>query len=120
MRAARRVAYGLRPDPRPREQQLAELEDRLQVECDHNNFIYESHTRENPGRCEICEYRGWKFIFRCDSCGFTACRNCHTFSVWNRGEDLGGVGSRDDGDGETDDEHITEDGSVEGRDASSE
>ena len=63
------------------------LQQRLQVDCDHNNFNYEFRTRERPGRCEICEYRGWKYILRCDRCRFTACRNCHNFFGWEGGED---------------------------------
>ncbi len=88
-RAARRVARGLLPDPRPREQQLAELRERLQVDCDHNNFNYEGgKSSTNPGHCEICEYQAWIYILRCDRCGFTACQFCHNSSRRNRDGDL--------------------------------
>lgn len=101
IRAARRAAHNLPPDPRPREQQLAELQQRLQVDCDHNNFTYEDgKSRENPGHCDICEYLGWKYILRCGSCRFTACRECHNFHGWTGGEDpwdlMFGVGYYDD------------------------
>ena len=96
IRAARRVAQGLPPDPRPREQQLAELQERLQVDCDHNNFAYESRTPSVPGRCEICEYRGWNYILRCDGCQFTACRWCHNLFGWNGGDEYDFDSDNDD------------------------
>ncbi len=107
LRARRRVARGLPPDLRPREDQLAELQQRLQVDCDHNNFTYEGgKTPENPGYCEICEYDGWIYIFRCNDCGFTACRNCHNFLTTKRGENLrmDFINTRRHYDDETDDE----------------
>lgn len=114
IRAARRIHRGLPPDLPPREEQLAELQQRLQVDCDHNNFIYEGGKSEsNPGRCEICEYPGWKYILRCEGCRFTACRDCHNFFGWNGGEDPFGEflsGTRDYDD-DMDEERSNEDAS---------
>lgn len=115
IRAARRVARVLPPDLRPREQQLAELQQRLQVDCDHNNFNYEGgKSEQNPGRCEVCEYPAWIYILRCEHCRFTACRDCHNFFGWSRGENLWGLrfGARNYDD-DTDDEPVSEDQSIE-------
>ena len=114
IRAARRVARGLPPDPRPREQQLAELQQILQVDCDHNNFIRVRTSPGRPGHCQICEYEGWIFILRCDNCGFTACRACYSFRNWEAGEDPWepfqiGIGEHD---GDADDEPVSYDGCI--------
>ena len=69
----------------------------------------------DPGRCRICEYRGWKYILRCVSCRFTACRDCHNFFGWNGGEapwEVFTFGYRHYGD-DADDEHVSEDESIE-------
>ena len=109
IRATRRAARNLPPDPRSREQQLAELEQRLQVSCDHNNFVY-----SRPGHCEICEYDGWIYIYRCRTCGFTACNRCHNFH-WDEADNPWRVSNfrrrhhDDEIDEETDEEPVGED-----------
>jgi len=111
IRAARRVAQGFPPDPRSRELQLTELMERLQVDCDHNHFAHETHTREDYGFCEICEYHGWKYILRCEGCRFTACRECHNFHGWRGGEPFGYDYDFDDlwnGDSDDDDDDAGE------------
>ena len=40
----------------------------------------------NPGYCQLCEYEGWKYIYRCDSCGFTTCNWYYSFHGWDRGD----------------------------------
>ena len=99
IRARRRIARGLSPDSRPLEEQQAELQQRLQVDCDHNNFL-----KDNPGHCQICDYDGWKYILRCDTCGFTACQRCHTFFDLKGDEDLADILIGQFHDDETDDE----------------
>lgn len=117
LRAARRADRGLPPDLRPREQQLAELRQRLRVDCDHNNFSYERRSRMDPGYCEICGYQGWIYIFRCDHCRFTACRDCHNSHGRNGGGNPGeefifGNRNHDDDTDEEDKESVSEDESI--------
>ena len=114
LRERRRIARGLAPDPRPREEQQAELQQRLQVDCDHNNFLYEGgKTSENPGICQVCDYEGWKYILRCDKCRFTACERCHHFFRSKGDENLPdiliGQYYDDETDDYTDNEPTTED-----------
>jgi len=88
IRAARRVAHNLDPDPRPRQQQLDELQERLKTDCDHSSFSRREHSRKSPGHCLICEYQGWIYILPCENCHFTSCRACHNYHGWDGGREF--------------------------------
>lgn len=62
------------PDPRPREEQLAEVREAIENGCDHGYW-----TRvETRGHCKMCKYVGRRFIFQCINCDLTSCWACHT------------------------------------------
>lgn len=62
------------PNPRPREEQLAEVREAIENGCDHGYW-----TRvETRGHCKMCKYVGWRFIFQCINCDLTSCWACHT------------------------------------------